>query len=431
MIEDSLEGFFEKYKNMAGRKYLPAPNKSREDDKKPVKKEKEELLLPEIIKSEVNFLVLPFFALSTKGLKKKTEIEYKTVVKRGKEKLEIVWNVSSNPKYGYPGPFDKEVHKAIEWIISRKKLPIENPVCIGSLYNLAKIIGIKPSKKGGYPGWIYKDIKEALERIIFTGIKSRGAFYSKGKKKWIEDAFHLYDRVVLKGEQLDNKEIADTNFLYLSSWYLQSLNARYVKPLNYHYYKQLRTPIASRLYELLGVKFFGLPKNQPYVRYKYSTLCQLLPITRQKYLSAAKQKLDPAHRELKRTEFLADYCWEKNEVITGYKELSDWYLTYYPGKQAKREMRKAKMLTQKNEENSKETGGQERQDLILQDILEITGDHHSKMFYQKVVRQVPESIIRQALSETKVAKLEGKAGNPAKYFTFLIKKISSTRGIKL
>ncbi|KUK85811.1 MAG: hypothetical protein XE03_1884 [candidate division TA06 bacterium 34_109] len=60
----------------------------------------------------------PFFALSTKGLKKKVETEYRDIVIRDGKRIEIFWQVSSNSEYGYPGLFDREVHKVIEQIIT-------------------------------------------------------------------------------------------------------------------------------------------------------------------------------------------------------------------------------------------------------------------------------------------------------------------------
>ncbi len=80
------------------------------------------IAIPETIRSEVNLLVLPFFALWDKDIKRRAETTYNTIVTRDQERLEIAWTVSSNPRYGYPGPFDKEVHKAVEQIIS--ELPI-------------------------------------------------------------------------------------------------------------------------------------------------------------------------------------------------------------------------------------------------------------------------------------------------------------------
>jgi hypothetical protein len=286
-------------------------------------------LLPQgIIRSEVNFLSFPFFALSRKDAQTRTKTEYHAIVNKGDERRDAFWKVSANSEYGYPRPFDGKVHKAIEYIISEMKPPIQNPVPIGSLYRIAKLMDIADK------GRVYKDIKEALLRIQMTGVHSKGTFYSKGKKRWIEQGFSLYERAVFVGEELDNGEIADTNYLFLGSWYLENINARYVKPLDYTYYRALQSPIASRLYELLGVKFYGMGKYR-YIRYRYSNLSELLPVTRYQYLSKAKEKLKPAHDELIRTGFLANFAWD---TIPGEKH--DWYVTYYPGTRAKEEIKR-------------------------------------------------------------------------------------------
>lgn len=65
---------------------------------------------------------------------------------------------------------------------------------IGSFYGLCKRMGIS-----SFGGSQYRKIKEALERITTTSIKSEGIFYSKEKKEWIEEIFHLYERVIFKG----------------------------------------------------------------------------------------------------------------------------------------------------------------------------------------------------------------------------------------
>jgi len=128
--------------------------------------------------------------------------------------------------------------------------------------------------------------KFSIERIRMTGIKSERAFYHKGKKQWISTVFGLYDGIVFKGEQLEDGTIAETNLLYLGDIYLQSLNSFYVKPIDYDYFKSLKSKIVSRLYEILGVKYYGLQnKRQNYICYRYSKLCQLLPVTPHKYVS--------------------------------------------------------------------------------------------------------------------------------------------------
>jgi len=320
---------------------LSSPQTGKKEMKKPKKtieliekKESQELNLPKIINSEVNLLVFPFFALDKKEQKKRTKVEYRDIIKRGNEKVEILWRVTSNSEYGYPSLFDREVHKAIEQIITetlRKNGKVENPLYIGSLYNLCKRMGIKK-----YGGFQYREIKKALERIGATRIKSEGTFYQKGKKQWISKSFGLYDGIIFKGQEKDTGEIADTNLLYLSDLYLQSLNSFYVKPIDYNYLQSLKSKIASRLYELLGVKFYGLRnKRENFICYRYSKLCQLLPITLQGYISLARQQLDPAHKELQETGFLFDCKWDED---TG----KDWLIYYWPGERAKKEMRKIK-----------------------------------------------------------------------------------------
>ena len=333
MIENFLKTLFEKKKTKKKQSLIKGKEmkNSEETTTLTTKKRVQEIDLPKIINSEVNLLVFPFFALDKRRQKKRTKIEYKDVVKKGSEKIEILWQVTSNSEYGYPGPFDREVHKAIEQIITdtlRKRGVIENPISF-SIYNLCDRMNI--TRSGGK---IYRMIRKALERIKMTGIKSEGAFYHKGKKEWISKVFGLYDGIIFKGEKSKEGTIAESNLLYLSELYLQSLNSFYIKPIDYDYLKSLKSKIASRLYEILGVKFYGLRnKRQNFICYKYSKLCQLLPITSFNQFSRVQQQLNPAHNELQKTGFISKYSWDKNSG-------RDWLIYYWPGERARKEMRR-------------------------------------------------------------------------------------------
>jgi hypothetical protein len=152
----------------------------------------------------------------------------------------------------------------------------------------------------------------------------------------------LYDGIIFKGKQLEDGTIAETNLLYLSGIYLQSLNSFYVKPTDYDYLQSLKSKIASRLYEILGVKFYGLrDKRENFICYRYSKLCQLLPVTPHEYISLAKQQLDPGNNELKETDFISKYEWSENG-----KE--DWLIYYWPGERAKEEMKRAEIKSINN-----------------------------------------------------------------------------------
>ena len=312
-----------------------------------MKKTKEDLIktnneidLPKIINTEVNLLIFPFFILERKS--KKLETEYKDIVKRGNKKIEIIWNVSANTKYGYPGLFDREVHKVIEQIISeilKKDGEIKNPISF-SIYDLCNRMGITTSG-----GKNYRKVKEALERIRMTGIKSEGAFYHKGQKEWISKVFGLYDSIIFRGEKLEDGSIAEKNLLYLGNIYLQSLNSFNIKPIDYTYWRSLESKIASRLYEILGIKFYGVRnKKEGFIRYKYSTLCQLLPVTPHSYISSAKRQLNPGNNELRDTGFILKYEWCENGN-------NDWLIYYWPGERSKEEMKRVRAFTTHQEED--------------------------------------------------------------------------------
>ncbi|QLG69706.1 MAG: hypothetical protein CH104c_0475 [Candidatus Woesebacteria bacterium] len=66
---------------------------------------------------------------------------------------------------------------------------------------------------------------------------------------------------------------------------------------------------------------------------------------------------------------------------------------------------------------------QEQKDYIKDEILKVLKDKHSERFYYLVASKVPESVIRQALSEIKA----DDANDPAKVFTFRMNKYAEEK----
>ena len=344
-------------------------------------KNNNEINLPKIINSEVNLLIFPFFSLSTKGLKNKTTTIYQETIKKGNQEINILWKVSSNSEYGYPGPFDRKVQQAISEILSeilKKEGEIKNPIPLGSLYNLCKRMNIN------YSGAEYRKIKEAFKKIKTTSIESKGTFYSKDNNQWVEDIFSLYDRVIFKGEKVTDNEIADDNYLFLGSWYLQNLNSFYIKPIDYYYLQSLKSKIASRLYEILGVKFYGLRnKRENFICYKYSKLCQLLPVTPHEQISLAKQQINPGNNELKDTGFISKFDWSEN----GNK---DWLIYYWPGERAKEEMKRAEIKGINNRTEEYLPGPKDRVKIFYKEQIDL----FNKLVKLNVSKVTAENLIK-------------------------------------
>ncbi|GAI77341.1 unnamed protein product, partial [marine sediment metagenome] len=223
----------------------------------------------------------------------------------------------------------------------------------------------------------------------------------------------------------------DNNYLFLGSWYLQNLNSRHTKPIDYTYWRSLKSKIASRLYEILGVKFYGIRnKKEDHIRYKYSTLCQLLPVTPYRYFSDAKWQLNFAHDELKDSGFIVEYEWSEN----GKK---DWLIYYWPGERAKEEIRKAKMriISFQTEEylpgpkRGLEYFSQEQKDLIDK----LVESNVSRITAEGLIINYDQQLIEKWLKAIDYAKAgkSYKTRNKKKaYYLFVFRSIKEIKGLR-
>jgi len=215
---------------------------------------KQDDLFLTVIKTDVNLSRLPLFAVSRKNLKTELVKEWIFAETRENKHAELTWRIIATPQYGYPSPFAKKVHRAIEYMLTQNGFPIPEYLEF-SLYEIANILDLKRTGDV-YSGKVYADIKDALFSITSTSIESKGVFcyLDNGKKRYVHDMFHLYERVVFAGEILPDETIAEKNRVYFGEWYLKALNSLYIKPLDFPYWKSLRSDIACRLYEYLSIR---------------------------------------------------------------------------------------------------------------------------------------------------------------------------------
>ncbi|PMP93419.1 MAG: hypothetical protein C0173_00795, partial [Desulfurella sp.] len=273
----------------------------------------------EVIRNEVNILKYPLFSLNER--KRKTEeIKFSSRTSRNGEIIEIHWNVYPHSKYGTPTVFDKKIFMFIIEKIENLPKPISNPIALGSTYSILKNLNLNLNVRN------YQRFANSIKRMISTKIESVESFYSKSEKTWINDFFGLFDRAIFKGEQMPDGTVADQTYIYLGSRLIDNINANYIKPLDMNYYNMLKKPMATRLYEILGVKFFALFQNEKSsrsIKFSYELLCDLMPVTKQKQISLIKQQFLPSLEKLKSTGFLSNFKIEnENEKV---------YIYFYPG----------------------------------------------------------------------------------------------------
>ena len=291
-------------------------------------KEEQDNLPLSVIKIDVNLSRLPFFALHCQRLKDELEKEWRFSEIRDGKRLDLLWRVMAIPRYGYPGFFAKKVHRAIEYLLTKKGFPVPEHLDF-SFHEIEEVLELEHS------GRVYNDIKQAIMSITFAGIESRGTFcyLENGEKKYVHDTFHFYERAVFTGEKLPDGTMTDKNRIYFSDWYLKSLNSLYIKPLDFKYWKSLRSSVAGRLYEYISYTSFAT-KCRPF-SIKYHRLCELLPITPQPYFSKAKYCLKGPHKELIQTGFLKRVIWRESKT-----ESKEWVVVYHFGERAKQELQR-------------------------------------------------------------------------------------------
>jgi hypothetical protein len=264
-------------------------------------------MLSQFIKVEANLLRLPLFALHTKGLRTLDAIECRGRLSRDDTAHEFSFRAFRSTATHYPGPLSRSAHLAFLSLLTERGLPLQNPIT-WTWRDLCRRMRISCS------GRTVERLKAAVSATAGLYILSTHALYSKPAGKRIctrEEGLHLYDRVCFLGAELPEGRVADTNYLWISDWYLANLNALFTAPLNYDLWRSLedRSAIASRLYEFLLLNFYN---GAPTLRINYANLVQFLPVKSEPHPSQAKQQLGPALNLLRALEVIEVALWSES-----------------------------------------------------------------------------------------------------------------------
>lgn len=286
-----------------------------------------------LVASEVNLARLPFFASSVTKLKAKKKVEYRRTIEQAGQEVEVLWKVTANAEYGYPGPQAEAVHVAILKIMTEGGFPVQNPVRF-TLYELCHRLGIRYNTKSR------RQLRQTIFSTRFAGIEIKNSFLRKdGRRPTFTDTQNLYKRVVFFGET--NPETGDEvelSAVWLADFYLDSINGGYVRPLDFDRYKFLydRSFAATKIYNYLGYRFAGTFRHgNDYARVDYDELAVIVDVQRQTYRSKAEERLATAHRALLESGFVERVEWQEGKEKGEKPRKID--LLYYPGPAARQE----------------------------------------------------------------------------------------------
>jgi hypothetical protein len=264
---------------------------------------------PDFVRMEKNIAAFGFFTPSSKRIKNVPKIIRFTQTIDG-NRVEAEVKISPNVEYGIPITADQDKYLAFQKIIERCKREtgkIENPITF-SAAELIRLLGQSDA------GLNFKEVYEWLDLMQGTQIKSQGAIWIAGKKRFATDVFNLFSRVKRVGDELDDGTVADKNYVWLSDWYLENLNAHYLLPVDFESYKKLKNNIAKALIPLLQVWLFASRETGSFEK-RYSEICQVLNIKIYKYVSDIKRFFGRSLDELVTHGYLAS--WEVTKTSDG------------------------------------------------------------------------------------------------------------------
>jgi Replication initiator protein A len=384
-------------------------------------------ILPEYIRSEQFLEISGFFTPSSKRIehiytKEKKLREYTD--DQGQKRI-LKTRISANHDLGLPVTSDLDYYRAFLKICDeivdrggRFRLPIAVPT-----RKLIRYAG----KTEGKREW--NEARLWFKRM--TGTLIEGTIY-RAKNKNYDDGFvgSVFSQVVMNGKPMRDGKPADTNYVWLSPWFLSNYYYRYTRPLDFAFYKQLRKPIAKSLYTLLENGWYA-SEGKPYAK-SYAALCDEFLLARYRHISKIKEQLDPSHKELQKLGFLETWMYHKTS------KGEDCIISYSPGKkffsdqQEKEARRELAAHIQNGNGHERPQPPQleliDRTNALLSDILTTCGDNHSEGSYRKLIATHTEELIRTALSETHQAHLEGRiVKTRGAYFTDTLKRLAELR----
>jgi hypothetical protein len=136
-----------------------------------------------VIKTDANLSRLPLFALTRQGLKTEVVREWVFAGTRGNEHVELIWRIMATPQYGYPSPFAKKVHRAVEYLLTQNRFPVPEYLDF-SLYEITKILDLEFKKNLDKSDVICYHLLYARTKSLFseTSIKNLGCIHENFAK---------------------------------------------------------------------------------------------------------------------------------------------------------------------------------------------------------------------------------------------------------
>ena len=247
-----------------------------------------------LIQVEINLEEAPLFMLQKSEQGGEDVIESRSVVvTREGHRMEQYWRVTAHRDFGLPGAVDEHVFIAVMQLVQRRGgMPPDGRITF-TLYELLEILGKTHGGKN------YDELRDSLDRIASTNVYAENAFYSLADEDFKSHRFHLWDVTFRKKKR--KGRASEHHTLKFGDVLASSFAAGYLKSLDADFYNSLKKDLARSLYRLIDAK----RKKRLSWSADLQQLRQMVSMPPSyRYASKIKEKLLPAHEELKSRGYL-------------------------------------------------------------------------------------------------------------------------------
>ena len=361
-------------------------------------------------KYEMNLAEFPFAVLSKNRPEKLEVIEYQdTIHGKNGNVVPRLWRLKPSIEYGFGSTELTSLLFEIFQIWKEQGFKSRR-IHIGSIYNLIQRMNLSVTSTK-----TYDRINADLHALVEMSVEARNAFWDNEKKSYVSKTFHLFDEVNLYHRSEHSAYQGTLPFSYISAsetlWHsIESNTLVTLKGVGRDLFYSL-TPTEQKL----GLYLAKVLGNKTEYRRDVEDLARQIPIFASTYKDTKKilsRRCDGLIK--KKFPYLNGFHFEpstrqgKDNIIFSRKVSGEL---------------PAEPTTDLNERKAKEA-------FIVDEILSVTRDQHSRNFYRLVAQKLPLQNIYTCLSLTKAARDQNHP-KPAAYFTVLIKDYAEKNGITL
>lgn len=323
------------------------------------------------------------------------------------------WLVSAKDSTRLPGPFDADVYVALGQL-HNAQIPRDKRGELRTVQTTFRELADLMGRDLG--GTTYAAIRGGLDRLADVAIRAVQT-WKEGETVAEEKKFHLLESVTYRHRR-DGGEGGTAIVVRFAMEVAQSLAEGNIRLLDTTKYFAFETPTAKRLYRFLDVRRWRGGTRQDTLTLPLRELAEHLPIDREAP-SHIKRTLDPAHELLIADGYLSGV--EYQEVPVPMKKRPAILVRY---DFAHADAGRATPPIVRVDPNY-------TRDMVAE-ILGTLRDDHSVGFYVKVVRALPQEVLRNVLGGVRQAIREGLSLDAArKTFTASVTARAKAIGVSL